>query len=307
MKTNLLRAPTVLITCAGTLVSAWLCLAAPAPETPKPGRVWALDISDGLLRLDNTQVDATLENIINSLREEYPANLAVAPGLSRVKVQDLKLSSFRWEQALEALRVASGGAFRWEKKLANPTEESQEDLLILMPEVIAGMPGGRGLEVFNLASYLKNQDQKEIELSLKEIQEMMAETMKMLEPTGPEADRGAIPPQFKFHPGARLFVVVGEGEALEAARKVLLALPGVTSSHSPYAYGRPAETPPGPVPSAPPGAPMQPFLQRYGIAPAAPLAPGSAGGRYGGAGGTAGIKPPAPGKPELAPPGAQKY
>ena len=129
MKPNLLRAHKVLITCAGTLVSAWLCLAAPAPpETPKSGPGWALEISNGLLRHDNTQVDATLENIINLLRETYPANLAVAPGLSRVKVQDLKLSSFRWEQALEALRVASGGAFRWERKLANPAEESQEDL-----------------------------------------------------------------------------------------------------------------------------------------------------------------------------------
>src|SRR5262245_36811598 len=60
---------------------------------------WALEIANGELRkLDGKTIPATLVNVIDYLRNIYPANLVMAPGIDQIKIPNLKLSLFQWEE-----------------------------------------------------------------------------------------------------------------------------------------------------------------------------------------------------------------
>ena len=53
---------------------------------------WTLRISGGVLkRRDNTTMPATLSGTINYVRDLYPANVVLAPGVGPIKVEDLKI------------------------------------------------------------------------------------------------------------------------------------------------------------------------------------------------------------------------
>ena len=89
-----------------------------------------------LRRQDGKTVTANLANVIDYLRYLFPANVVLAPGVGQVKVGDLKLASFQWEPALDALKVASGNAFVW-KRRTDPNA-------IGVIDPTTGMPVSRG-------------------------------------------------------------------------------------------------------------------------------------------------------------------
>jgi len=207
---------------------------------------WDLNIMNGLLRRqDGKTVPATLGNVIDYLRDMFPANLVLAPGVGQVKVGDLKLASFQWEPALDALKVASGNAFVWKRRtdpnaigVIDPTtgipvsggaggeSEGREGLLMLTLDDSGEIPGPRRMvEVFNLGGYLRGQDKDKQDKSLNEITRIIDETLSDF-----DLGQDRLSLRFKFHSGASLLVVSGSPGGVDVARKVILALPETSSS-----------------------------------------------------------------------------
>jgi hypothetical protein len=247
---------------------------AAASKAPIDSR-WDLNIVGGsLLRQDGENVQANLANIIDYLRDSFPANIVLAPGVGQVMVGDLKLASFQWEPALDALKVASGNAFVWKRRsdpsavgavdpttglpaLANAAlsgeSDGREGLLMLTLDDSGEVPGPRRVvEVFNLGGYLRGQDKDKQDKSLSEITRFIDETLS-------DFDRGQdrhSSLRFKFHSGASLLVVSGSPGEVEVARKVILALPETSSSKT-QSLG-------------PDDAARAAFLRRYGLNPPQP-------------------------------------
>lgn len=208
---------------------------------------WDLNIVKGLLRRqDGKTVPASMGNIIDYLRELFPANIVLAPGVGQVNVGDLKLKSIQWEPALDALRVASGNAFVWKKRpdpsapvVIDPATgvpvvggaggdgSDGEALLMLTLDNSGEIPGPKRIvEVFNLGGYLRGQDKEKQEKNLNEIMEIVEVTLRDF-----DLGRDGIPSlRFKFHSGASLLIVSGSPGEVEVARKVILALPETSSS-----------------------------------------------------------------------------
>ena len=173
----------------GTSTPAPAALAEPSAEAG-----WDLNIVKGVLRRqDGKSVPANMGNIIDYLRELFPANVVLAPGVGQVNVGDLKLKSIQWEPALDALRVASGNAFVWKRRpdpsaagaidpatgmpiIGGASMESNggEALLMLTLDNSGEVPGPRRVvEVFNVGGYLRGQDKEKQEKNLNEIMEIV--------------------------------------------------------------------------------------------------------------------------------------
>jgi hypothetical protein len=256
---------------SGTTASA-PSVASEAPADPR----WDLNIANGNLRHhDGKTVPATLGNIIDYLRDLFPANVVLAPGVGQVKVGDLKLASFQWEPALDALKVASGNAFVWKRRSDTTTtgvvdpatgipvgggasreSTGREELLMLTLDDSGEVPGPRRVvEVFNLGGYLHGQDKDKQDKSLNEITRFIEETLS-------DFDLGQdrrLSLRFKFHSGASLLVVNGSPGDVEVARKVILALPETSSSKA--------------QPTSNEDAARASFLRRYGLTPQPPQQP----------------------------------
>jgi len=232
-----------------------------------------LEIANGELVTGGKKQPATMGRIVNVLRELYPdSNIALAPELAQMQVGDLKLRSAQLPETLEALRVASGDGFVWQRGLTpqaiDPrtglpvsSDPGSSSLYILTPNDDPAVTARkRQVEVFNLTGYLersRKDPDKEISETLEQIQTIVRDTL--LEVKGGTIGPGD--PSFRFHRGANLLIVIGSPYTLEVARRVVNALPGV----------QPAQTLP---PDRPPATPAdEAFRRRYGL-PAAPALPG---------------------------------
>ena len=94
------------------------------PSTSSPAapeaKAYDLEIYNGMLLAKGAPSEsasglkATLKQVVNRLRENYPeANIVMPLGLADVPVGDLKLRSGSLWDELEAVRVASDGKFEW--------------------------------------------------------------------------------------------------------------------------------------------------------------------------------------------------
>jgi hypothetical protein len=220
-----------------------------------PSSLFEIEIVDGEFVRKGRKQEATLENVVDLLRERHDgANIVLSPGLPRIKIANLKLRATSLEQELEALRVASGNKFMWSdgrnsaademmrgagaimpappggpapdpSRSALPPKQNQAPLYIL-GEVPAGMTApGRQVEVFNLTDYFNSfggMDEesraKLVTTSLDEIKKIVSTTLQLIS----EDQNSSI--AFQFHAGANLLVVSGTPDALEVARKVVGAL-----------------------------------------------------------------------------------
>src|SRR5207249_9222726 len=82
-----------------------------------PKQEYDLVIADGMLIKKGAKegkVEATLANVVDALRERHSsANIAIAPGVAKLKIGGRKLrAGLLWDE-LEAIRVASGSGFDW--------------------------------------------------------------------------------------------------------------------------------------------------------------------------------------------------
>lgn len=223
---------------------------------------WDLVIVDRVLRKgDGKHTQATLRNVVDYLRELYPANVVLAPGVGEVEVGDLKLASFQWEAGLEALRVASGNAFTWRSHPervpgVDPTtglptvrrEPADSDLLVLTrDESAVNRPS---VEVFNMGGFVQGVGKDKADEKLNEVMMIIRETLLEL------GEKRGI--DYRYHSGASLLVMSGAPEKLEIAKRILLALPQVTPSR--------ADDPLSPARSQDA---VDQFRRRYGLPPGA--------------------------------------
>ena len=232
-----------------------------AAAATSPAR-YDIEITEGsLLQSGGRRVEAKLARVVNVLRERHEdANIVVSPILNDLIIDDLKLRAASLEDELDALSVASGGAFYWRKGLppggamgqqamagqrayvdpntglpllktllppnAPPSSEEREtSLYVLLPSAVTLEP--RQVEAFYLGPYLQNagkQSDKDVSDSVDRLQEIIYQTLVAM-----KGDLNLKPndrPDFKFHSGARLLIVIGSPEAIDVARKVVYALPG---------------------------------------------------------------------------------
>jgi len=125
----------------------------------------------------------------------------------------------------------------------------------------------RSVEVFNLSGYLQQlpkQDEKAVSENVNMLEVVINQTLEQLKPEGFSDEDGPYP-DFQFHRGANLFIVIGPPIAIEVARKVVNALPGQQSGGDRIiidpATGLPIDPATGlplaarPAPAAPPPGP----------------------------------------------------
>lgn len=294
---------------------------------PDPGG-FDLIISDGMITWNGMKVkiEPTLGHVVDTLRERYAeANIAISPGLSELRVGDLKLRARNLPEELEAIRVASGSQFEWlgpgsagpnmgPLGAVDPTtglpkaapSESSAGLFVLR-EPTPTPENQRIVEAFNLSGYVQwlmhNSGPKEAkedrgraedarmraaEGGVQEIEKIVAETIEMLKRSHPA---NVEIPSFRFHHGANLLVVVGTSQEVDVVRKVVTGLPGqaVPRDERLFDLGTPAVT-----------SPEDAFRRRYGLAPS----PGQ-GAAIDGATGLP-VSPPGPAPRPVAPPPGSK-
>jgi hypothetical protein len=124
--------------------------AAPGPQpvvqaSPASEAVNALEIAKGGIQVGGSpKCEATLANAVEQLRQLFTdINFVLTPDVARVKIGDLKLRSVnRPEEALEALRVASGHKFLWKGwPGAGPGMAAMISPATGLPEPNPGAPG----------------------------------------------------------------------------------------------------------------------------------------------------------------------
>jgi hypothetical protein len=212
-----------------------------APRDPRQAQPFGqvhydLEIERGTLKSPspgnpNGMAPATLENVVKLLRDKHPeANIAMAPGVENVQINDLKIHAAELGEELEALRVASGGDFIFLAKAIFNTNrpfftiEASEKYLNERPQF--GLQK-RQVEVFNFSSYLTRHrnSQPMDDSQFSDFKDRMVEmTKEIVVKTAQSLNLDAGSLQFQFHGGANLLVVTGVPEAINVARKVISAM-----------------------------------------------------------------------------------
>ena len=241
---------------------------------------------------------ASLANVIDAVRDRYPnANVVIAPGLANMSISDLKLRTSSISEELEAIRVASGGKFEWsgapghlDPRTGLPAGSDENDKGLFTLREPTSPESQRVVEAFNIGGYLQsaredeedatpgNPDQPRYKKKSKEFRDRraneMLEQLKMIildtiSALHPATDGE---PNFQFHRGANLLVIIGSRDALDVARKVVNALPGQSSLPQPQMSGGPSEQDMDAIQ-------RERFRRRYGLTPknapgqAEPIAP----------------------------------
>lgn len=176
---------------------------------------------------NTSSVDATVDNLSKYLRAIDPGlNIVLSPDVGNIVIPNLKLNTRLPRSISQAVSVASGG------EISGPIGAggglgAQGDRSLTF---IANRPRGSksSVEVFNLSGYIQSLgkvDAAVVRQKLDELQELIATTLKELPTTKESSDL----PDFKYHPGTKLFIVIGKPEAIEVTRKIVNALSGQQS------------------------------------------------------------------------------
>ena len=188
---------------------------------------------------------ANLATIVEHLREAHQeANIALAPELQPVMVENLKLHATSMWDELEALRIASGGKFII--STSPHTTSSEPQLFIIQPSerflnemaaVASPAPRPIQVEAFNFSSYFERQRRskpmddetfaryrmEQIDQTTKIIETTLLSVTKPAKPSG----QGISDPGVRclFHEGANLLVVTSSSEeAMSVARTIINAI-----------------------------------------------------------------------------------
>lgn len=228
----------------------------PATSTGKSSP-YDLEIADGKLILPAGKVEATLDNVVDALRDHYPeANIVLAPGLAKLIVADLKLRAGSLLDQLEGLRVATDAKFEIQPpnmagSTIDPTtgiprqgSKPNTGLFVLRDPPPIG-PRERVVEAFNIGPYLRWMHLQRLEghpkpeapkdeaddraladdQALTKLISIIQNTINDFKSNSADVDR----PSCQYHPGATLLVVIGNIDSVEIARKIVNALPGMSA------------------------------------------------------------------------------
>ena len=210
-------------------------------------------VNGQLIGANGNAEEATLDKVIDLVRARHPeANIVLSPRLPVIRISNLKLRATSLEQELEALRVASGNKFTWDNGRppalpqppafdpatgmpvapaahsadVDPATGNELPPLYILGEV-PNAPDRHRVEVFNLNAYidrLDSQEKKDVDARLHELQEIILSTVQ--NQSDLSAEDGL---KFTFHPGAKLLIVSGPTAAVDIARKVIVAVGGLSA------------------------------------------------------------------------------
>ncbi len=278
------RRPTMVLA-VGWVCLPWVLLAdqkvlsPPSATTDTKAAGYDLEIEEGQLIRPGGRVGATLATVVDSLRDRYAeANIIIAPGLEKLKVADLKLRAGRLGEELEAVRVASGDKFEVQGPVApNLLMDPNTGLplgggvklnagLFVLREPRPTPETRRIVEALNIRPYLDWLQSKgpglldqhrDEDNAMSNIVQIISDTLRSFKGENDTVEQ----PSFQFHRGATMLVVIGSIESVEIARKIVNALPGMSSvaeeSRARY-YG--LESPRNPAAAA-----QEAFRRRYGL------------------------------------------
>jgi hypothetical protein len=255
---------------------------------PKPQN-YDLEVKAGGIVTDGAHsksITAILANVIDTVRNRYPdANIVISPGLGNIPVSDLKLRTSSIPEELEAIRVACGGKFEWSGGVTHvdqanlPTDAASNNRGLFTLREPTAPENQRIVEAFNIGPYLQSGregepesagrqsdkiESKEVrerrtEEMLEQLKDIILDTISALHPDNAER------PNFQFHRGASVLIVIGSRDSIEVARKVVNALPGQASLHPQMS----ASFEPGMN-----SAQREAFMRRYGLTPNGPQGDG---------------------------------
>jgi len=275
MNTSNLLATHVTVICACVLLglpatSSAQQTAATAGRPPANGGFDTV-IADGLLTRNGEPIEATLENVVDLLRDRHPeANIVLAPDVPPVLIENLKIRATDLPMELEALRIASGERFMWSPASGSIMTDPATGLPF-MHDPVTGLPvdlpardrdqllyvlraapaaaAQLRVEAFSLDGYFaslpKADDpgQKEglIREKIGELETMVDETAAIYHEISKDVyGRGPSYKQtlnLRFHRGANLVILIGDPESVEVAAKVIGALPHVQPSGGGMGFG----------------------------------------------------------------------
>jgi len=174
-------------------------------------------------------VPATMENISHYLRVTDPhLSVVLSPGTGDVPIWNLKIKTASLPQISEAINIASGnkisgGGGRSGRAFFGPNgQQPGESTITFVSRQSETEPV---VEVFNLSGYIQSLgkvDDKVVQEKLDALQSMIMSTLEDMRILRSNADA----PNFKFHSGTKLFIVIGKPEAIDVTRKIVNALSG---------------------------------------------------------------------------------
>jgi hypothetical protein len=205
------------------------------PATTQPSGNYQLEVTidsaGGHLFHDGKETPATLGNAIDVLRQQHPElTFALSPGLSDVKLSELKLQANDVDQTLEALRLSCGNRFVFAAPSHMPdgNRDGMRTLYLLQGDEPRNRR--RMVEAFNLGSWISEAgSQHEKEVRVGRVEEIIFATIeKWKQMSLDSADR----PEFLYHPEGNIMVVIGAPEAIEIAGKIIRAMnPGMAVNY----------------------------------------------------------------------------
>jgi hypothetical protein len=178
---------------------------------------------------DTKSVTANMNNISRYLRATDPhLSVVLSPGIGGVIILNLKIKTPMLPQLSEAISIASGKTISGDGRSRgrgffgpNGRQQIVDSSIIFTGRESDSHPV---VEVFNLSGYIQTLgkvDDTILRQKLDQLEEIIRSTLQNMDVSAASAD-----PNFKFHPGTKLFIVIGKPEAIEVTRKIVNALSG---------------------------------------------------------------------------------
>lgn len=187
-----------------------------SPYLESASKPFDLEIRNGHIIENGKSIgDATVGSVLDYLKlKKMPFNVILKPGVADIRINDLVLHQPNFDDGV--LLSALGSSVEDEVNTSNPSPGIFMMALRESNEV-------RQTQVFNLTRYLNpngDADEKAIQEKLMSLREIIGSTLHDLNPNTPPS----LQPNFQFHQGANLLVVVGTTDAITVANQVVNAL-----------------------------------------------------------------------------------
>lgn len=211
---------------------------------PLKGRVEVNDfkLGAGAQPADISSVPATIANLAKYIgAADTNGNINVSPSAAEIQINDLKLRGADVAEVLDAVSTATDGAVRG----TGGFDRSDGRYDCAFQTGFQFQNGGfpmfgrpqnppRTVEVFNMSGYIRSlpltkpPPEAVVQRKIDDIDGLVRDTMRKLHQDDPKPPPM---PEFNFHTGTGLLIVIGSPEAIEVTRKFVNALPGQTSGN----------------------------------------------------------------------------
>jgi hypothetical protein len=167
--------------------------------------------------------DAPLSEVVDLLRRDFPKwDFVLSPSAESIPIAHLHVRALNLDDALYAIEFASNNAITW---------RTEDNRLIFIDSARDETPQ---VDAFSLNGYVDPHDDKNIVNDrLTDLQLMIARTVDEFENADPGGPQNRISSSFNYYPSANIVVIVGSGEELEVARKIMRAVTNPSNASPP--------------------------------------------------------------------------